>query len=287
MEQLDGVARKRIGFSILEEVYSEAKAYATPMDDVLVSHVALFMVQYSLARNMMKEGILPDIILGTSLGESVACAISGGMSKENALHAVIIQAKCIKEKCSNGTMIAVLDSPSLFKNGNIFGITCELVSVNYCRHFVISVDANNANSVLRKLEDNKISHVRLPVKYAFHSSSMDRIYDEYVSHMKEFDVEKVCIPIASCATGTIVNEIDQYFFWRFLRKEIFFRETVRSARSKDFKNIYIDLGPSGTLSNMLIHGLLLEGSDVTMPSLSIFGKDCDNVAKIIDAVRNR
>ena len=48
-------------------------------DNLLHTHPALFMVQYSLAQTLLRRGMKPDVVLGYSLGEWVALAVSGAL----------------------------------------------------------------------------------------------------------------------------------------------------------------------------------------------------------------
>src|SRR5262245_21121822 len=83
LNQLDELVAPRIGTSVLRHLYDENCSSAV-LDDVLVSHPAIFMVEYALSRVLMEEHGAPAYLLAGSLGELVAAAVSEAMSLEHA-----------------------------------------------------------------------------------------------------------------------------------------------------------------------------------------------------------
>ena len=96
------------------------------------------MAEYALAYALEQRGIRPDYVIGASLGEHAAAAVSGVLSAEDALDCVLEQARIITETCRNGSMLAILGDPALYQDDPLLGEHSELASVNYHSHFVIS-----------------------------------------------------------------------------------------------------------------------------------------------------
>ncbi len=69
MLEMDAIAARRIGTSIVEEIYHPGKRVSDPFDSILFSHPAIFMIEYSLYKVLEDRGIYPDYVLGSSLGE--------------------------------------------------------------------------------------------------------------------------------------------------------------------------------------------------------------------------
>ena len=59
MIRLDGLAREISGKSVIDAIYSSGKAEV--FDRTLLTHPAIFMIEYSLARCLMHEGVKPDL----------------------------------------------------------------------------------------------------------------------------------------------------------------------------------------------------------------------------------
>src|SRR5690349_11489627 len=57
MVRLDEIARRLAGRSVIETLYSEAHRKADRFDCTLLTHPAIFMVEYSLAQTLMQAGL--------------------------------------------------------------------------------------------------------------------------------------------------------------------------------------------------------------------------------------
>lgn len=102
MVRLDDVVRQLCGKSVIEALYSETRGKAEPFDRTLLTHPAIFMVEYSLAQTLMEAGVWPDLVLGVSLGSFAAAAVAGFINVEDALTAVMRQAIAFEECCEPG-----------------------------------------------------------------------------------------------------------------------------------------------------------------------------------------
>ena len=108
MVRLDEVARQASGSSVIEALYSDARAKGEPFDRTLLTHPAIFMVEYALAQALIHAGVVPDLVLGVSMGSFAAAAVAGFIDVEDALTAVIRQAMSLEE-CSEAVPVHRLD----------------------------------------------------------------------------------------------------------------------------------------------------------------------------------
>jgi trans-AT polyketide synthase/acyltransferase/oxidoreductase domain-containing protein len=72
LRALDDIARPLLGRSVVEVVFHPQRRRMEPLDDLLISHPAILMVEVALARTLASQGILPDLVVGASLGELTA-----------------------------------------------------------------------------------------------------------------------------------------------------------------------------------------------------------------------
>lgn len=174
MLDLDDFAVSRFGFSVVKEIYHTANRLSDPFDRLLFSHPAIFMAEYALAYALEQKGIRPDYVIGASLGEYAAAAVSGVLSAEDALDCVLEQAEIITETCRNGSMLAVLGDPRLYQDDQLAREHSELAAVNYHSHFVISGERAHIKKIMDDLREKQIPHQLLPVSYGFHSALVDQ-----------------------------------------------------------------------------------------------------------------
>ena len=111
MELMDKRVQELIGESVLEKLYDAEKKKSDPFNRMLYTNPAIFMLQYSLAQVFIADSIRPDYVLGASLGEFVAAAVSGVASWQDVLEAVVVKAQIMEEQCPPGGMMAILASP--------------------------------------------------------------------------------------------------------------------------------------------------------------------------------
>src|SRR5215510_16507257 len=137
MQRLDESALRESGLSVIETLYSTAHGKGDPFDRTVLTHPAIFMVEYSLAETLIEAGVRPDMVLGVSLGSFAAATVAGFIAVEDALTSVVRQAIAFEEYCQPGGMTAVLTDPALFAE-QFFRDRCELAAVNFSSHFVIS-----------------------------------------------------------------------------------------------------------------------------------------------------
>jgi len=136
MIRLDTIAKGLTGDSVIGTLYSDASRKGDSFDRTLLTHPAIFMVEYSLAQALINAGVLPDMVLGASMGSFAAATVAGFIEVEDALASVVHQAIALEE-CERGGMIAVLADPALFAE-DFLSHRSELAAVNFSSHFVIS-----------------------------------------------------------------------------------------------------------------------------------------------------
>lgn len=248
MLKLNDIVYQNNGFSIVDEIYNPQKSKADKFDDISYTHPAIFMVEYSLARVFIENGIEPDYVLGASLGEYTAAAVAGVLSLEETLSCILKQAELVKNYCRPGSMIAIVAAPELYFQSGIISSNAELAAVNYSSHFVISGDAEKLLIIEDYLKSGEIFHVVLPVHVGFHSTNIDLVADRYKNFLQNFSFKRPEITKISCSLGSRVMEISAEFLWNAVRKPICFQKTILELEKNNQFN-YIDLGPSGTLAN--------------------------------------
>lgn len=255
MLEIDSIIVQYTGKSIVNEIYNPYKNINNKFDCVLYTHPAIFMLEYSLYQVLLEKEIVPDYLLGTSLGEFTCTAALGLMSLEDIAECVVKQAMIFEKYCSNGSMLAILNNPSLYYETPQLFENSELTSVNYQSHFVISVDNEKLNLITNFLIKRNIVFQLLPISYGFHSALIDPAEKVYKDFLKTKTYKRSAVSsFISCLVGGEMTEIYSDFYWDVVRQPIQFQRAILNLESKH-ECIYLDLGPSGTLANFVKQNL--------------------------------
>ena len=282
MIRLDGIAQEVSGRSVIEALYSGAHGKGDPFDRTLLTHPAIFMVEYSLAQSLIHAGVRPDIVLGVSMGSFAAAAAAGFIDVEDALTAVTRQAIALEECCEPGGMIAVLADPALFAEDFLSGRS-ELAAVNFSSHFVVSARRAELAEIEAALMKRDIGYQRLPVSVPFHSQWMEGARARFESFMRSIRLKRGRLPLACCDQSAILFDLSVDYFWNVVRRQIRFRETIERLE-RDGARRYIDLGPAGTLATFLKYIAPATTRSTAHAILTPYGFDRKNLAALLAAI---
>ena len=277
MQRLDALAQKHAGQSVLEAIYSGSKAQT--FDRTLLTHPAIFMVEYSLAQSLMRAGVQPDLTLGASLGSFAAAAVAGFLDVEDAMLAVLQQASTFEARCERGGMIAIVDDPSLFCAPFLSG-SADLAGINFGSHFAVSTRQEHIDSIVAELRQRNVTHQRLAVSFAFHSRWIDQVRAPFESFMRSIPRSRGRLPLVCCDQAVPLLDLPEDFFWRVVRQPMRLPDTLANLEIKgDYR--YIDVGPSGTMATFVKYGLPSTSRSTAHAVLTPFGQDQKNFTAVI------
>ena len=283
MRSGDAIVAQRHGFSILAELYGEGRRPATPFDRLEASHPALFLVQYALAKTLLHHGMRPDMLLGASLGETVAQSVAGMTSFEASLCAVADQPALFRRTCPAGGMVAVLDSPDLHARRPLLAARSEMAGVNADGHFVLSALAADLPAIEADLAACEAAFQRLPVPFAFHSRFIDAAEEAWRGAFGQQRREAAFWPVWSCCTGGVIGPATPDLSWRIVRQRMHVQQTLLTLE-KQGGAIYVDLSPSGTLAAVFRQSLGATSPSRLLPVVSPFGENIKRLRKTVAAL---
>ncbi|AWC30014.1 MULTISPECIES: acyltransferase domain-containing protein [Bacillus cereus group] len=246
----DRIVQDWIGKSAVEELYG-TKQVAHSFTETMLTHPSIFIVEYALARFLIESGIKPDYVVGTSLGEFTALAVSQVMTPESALACVLKQAQLVERDCEPGNMLLIQEDVSLFYETDYLYCRSDLAGIQSNHHFVISVVKQNMKEIEQFLRLHNINYYKLPISHAFHSTSMEVIANEYKKFLSKIKYNKVNIPLVSSVDGQMKKEISSDYLWEVTRKPIYFCKAICTLQKICSDAVFLDLGPGGTLHNSL------------------------------------
>lgn len=268
------------GFSILAQLYDPAQSKGDAFNRTLLTHPAIFLVEYSLAQTLREAGIEPDYVLGASMGSFAALAVAGVLTFEQTLQAVIEQAQAVEACCRPGGMLAVLANPALFDQMPWLYQQSTLAGVNFDKHFVISAGVRALSDIEQTLKQLAITQAMLPVSYAFHSPLIDPARTAYDDFLEALIYSVPRLPIMCCTYATELRAMPEGYLWTIIRQPIQFRQTIAAMEAKHAWT-YVDVGPAGTLATFVKYNLSAQSASSIFSIMTLFGQDLSNMDKLL------
>jgi len=304
MDDLDQVPRRKLSISVVDALYESGQPESIEMinslDRTAISHPALFMVQYALARTLMDDGILPDCLFGASLGEYVALALAEVMPPHEILSALVDNAHILETCCRPGTMIGVSDAVWRFENEPELNEYTSLAGIISPKQFVLSGSLPGVMRAIRHLEDTGTTFQRLPIRFGFHSPNIDPAAGVWKKRLAAITaraggLNRPSIDVISCCTASFVVRPEIDFFWEIGRGPILFRRALRTLKEELDRQAeplsshspvanLIDLGPGSHSSGFIRQNAVL-GKQVRIHRImTLFNHDMKNLSKLKEKV---
>jgi len=284
LDEAETVVREAAGFSLLDRVFGAPASQ--PMDDLATTHPALVAVGLALYETLRSEGVTPDLLLGSSLGELVAATAAGCCTPATALRFAVAHARCVVEHSGGeGGMLAVLGPLATLQRLSDGGREAYLVGENFPGHFTIS----GSHAVLARIEAELaalgVTFVRLPVRTAFHSPLVQASTAPFLAACKQFDFAWTPrIPLVSTLTTARVGRFTPEHFAAVVAGPLRFRDTLL-ALEREGPAYYVDCGPAGTMATFVKHNPEVSMGSQPFPILTPFRNGRRNLDKLIDQLR--
>lgn len=227
------------------------ESHADKLNHTRYTQPALFTLQVSLARLLMKWGMFPDAVIGYSVGELAAACVAGILSLEDGLLLIAERGRLVHEHGGEGGMAAISSDEKTVKRilTSVEGV--EIATLNGPAGQVISGSREAVEQAMRLFEAVDIETRMLNVSHAFHSELMDPALKPFAKVAKSITYHLPRIPILSNLTGTFsINEMSDAAYWvDHLRKPVRFGDSMSCLFTEKF-DTFIEIGPKPTILGM-------------------------------------
>jgi acyl transferase domain-containing protein/thioesterase domain-containing protein len=219
------------------------------LNQTWVTQPALFAVEYALAKLWASWGVVPQAMVGHSIGEYVAACLAGVFSLEAALAIVATRAR-LMQSLPAGAMIAVLVAEQDLLP--LLPADISIAAINGPQQCVASGTHSAIEELARELDQREIPFRRLHTSHAFHSQMTEPILAPFAEFVNQFAVSPPAIPYLSNVTGTWITPADvkDPDYWkRHLRGTVRFTDALEELFRKPGR-ILLEIGPGQTLSSL-------------------------------------
>jgi amino acid adenylation domain-containing protein len=248
----------KAGIPDLKETLFDAQ-YAERLNQTLYTQPALFSWQYAMSKLLQHWGVIPQWVMGHSIGEFAACVVAGHLPVESAIELVAHRALLMEHNTAAGNMLAVRSNEASLLDVLSTYTDIVIASINGKENFVLSGPIKSIDALQKDIKKAGITCQLLRVNRSFHSSSMDRLKTAFYNHQISLSVPvnttASFLPemySSLTASKTELGDLDTDYWFSQLRQPVNFYKTTQSLAMEQPDHI-IEIGPDGSFSSLLKH----------------------------------
>ncbi|WP_420824693.1 SDR family NAD(P)-dependent oxidoreductase, partial [Streptomyces spiramenti] len=226
------------------------------LDRTAYAQPALFALEVALFRLLESWGLVPDYLLGHSVGEITAAHLAGVFSLDDACTLIAARGRLMDELPPGGAMLSVRateqDMRALLGELDPAGNRLSIAAVNGPATVVVSGDEDAIEEVAGRCAAAGHATARLRVSHAFHSARLEPVLADYRAIAELLDYAPPRIPVVSNLTGrtATTEELTSPEYWvRHARETVQFRDGIRHLTERGVRT-FLELGPDPVLSTL-------------------------------------
>ncbi|NVN42657.1 type I polyketide synthase [Asaia siamensis] len=248
----DTIFKAISGFSIVDEILKEAEF--TRIDNTAILQPAIFVIQVLVTEYLAQQGILPDAVLGHSMGEVAAAYVAGALSLDDAVTVIYYRSTLQGTLDGTGRMLAVGLSAEAAQ---------EVIAEQAPELCVAAINAPNTctlagpEEAIRTLSAhlsqkglfNRILNVDVP----FHSAIMDRIEIDLKTALSDLSPKAAATPFYSTVHGALAadeHRVDSDYWFKNARQPVLFASAVEACLADGFTQ-FVEIGPHPVIGRSL------------------------------------
>lgn len=208
---------------------------------------ALFAIEVALSALLRQWGVVPDVVLGHSVGEITAAHVAGVISLPDAARVVAGRGRLMAGLAAGGVMVAVAAGED--EVTPILSEGVGIAAINGPNAVVISGAEGPVGAVAARLARRGRRVHRLAVSHAFHSALMEPMLEPFAELMVGITPARPGIQLVSNVSGQLSGPgYGSGSYWvEHVRRPVRFADGVRTAESLG-AGVFVEVGPGGALS---------------------------------------
>ncbi|CAH9058399.1 D-alanine--D-alanyl carrier protein ligase [Pseudoalteromonas holothuriae] len=254
IDECDELLANSLGKRLIEVLYDGAE---NEIEQTKWAQVAIFVVEYALAKLLLSFGVTPDKLLGHSVGEYAAACIAGVFSLADAIKLISSRALLMHQLEATGTMVsarcdAVLANQLIAQHKNEAAISA------YHGHsgVVFSGSDSAITAICTQLNEKAIKFKKLNTARAFHSPLMIPMLAEFKNVAESISFHLPCYDFISSVTGQLEREAlcePQYWVEQIVQP-VKFADALNVLKDSEYFCV-LEIGPKAVLSTLVQENL--------------------------------
>ena len=218
---------------------------------------ALFAFQVALADTWRAWGIVPDAVVGHSMGEIAAAHVSGALSIEDAALLVCERSRLLTELSGHGGLALVeLDLREAREVARAYDGALDVAAANGPRATVLTGPPAALDAAVEELRDRGVFARRIAVDFAAHSAGVEPLQPRLREALRGIVPGPAHTPLYSTVTGAPIDgaELGPAYWERNLRQTVLFAPVVERLL-EDRTSVFLEIAPHPVLARSIADGV--------------------------------
>ncbi|GFM69825.1 acyltransferase domain-containing protein [Pseudomonas cichorii] len=277
IDRCNAIGQTCMGVSLLSILFPAPGDDSRLIDQTRYAQPALFALEYSLAQVWLSFGVVPDILLGHSLGEFAAACVGGVFSLEDGMRLVAERGRLMQALPQDGGMSAITlthdETKTLLAQ---HAIDLSIAAINAPSNLVVSGALSELDKLYAVLDGMGVKYIRLNVSHAFHSELMEPMLVPFASVLEGISMSTPRYSLVSNVSGEMATErlLTSEYWLDHVRQPVRFMDCIQSAFRKGGRT-FLEIGPKAVLSTIGAACLKHDDADQTTWIASLSSKVAD------------
>jgi acyl transferase domain-containing protein/thioesterase domain-containing protein/acyl carrier protein len=251
IEQCDALLRQYADWSLWDEL--TASEEHSRINETQIAQCAIFAVQVALSALWRHWGIIPEAIVGHSVGEVAAAHVAGVLSLEDAIRVIFHRSRLQATTAGLGKMLAVgLSKEEADRVLVGYSEDVSLAAINSLQSVTLAGKASALEEIAKSLELQEIFCQFLRVEVPYHSPLMEPLKAELAESLQGITPQRATIPLFSTVTGQQVcgSELDGEYWGQNMRNPVLFATAVDGLMQAEY-DLFLEIGAHPVLGSYI------------------------------------
>ncbi|WHU49456.1 beta-ketoacyl synthase N-terminal-like domain-containing protein [Gordonia sp. L191] len=266
LEEIEPDFREQVGFSLIDVIRSGA-----PVTGIDRIQPVLTGLQLALTRLWRAHGIVPDAVIGHSMGEAAAAVVAGALSVADGLKVIATRSRLMRRLAGQGAMALIeLDATSAHELvAGFAGVTVAVLASP--RQCVIAGPPEQVDAVVARVAAQDRLARRVEVDVASHHPIIDPVLPDLRAALADLSPRRPHLPLLSTTLETGEPTFDADYWCANLRNPVRFAPAV--ARAGADHGVFVEVSPHPLLTHAIDETL----SDIHHHAVPTLLRDADEL----------
>ena len=241
LTRCDGAIRAEAGWSLLDRLTG---ADDTP-DTLDTIQPTLWAMETALTALLGSWGIVPDVIVGHSMGEVAAAGAAGVLDLADAAAVICRRSKLARRLSGQGAMVSVeLSAQDALAELAGYEDRVSVAVSNSPTYTVLSGDPAALDTIVANLDDRGVFCRPVKVDFASHSPQVDLLRDDLLAELADLTPGPARIPFWSTVEHALLDGpgMDAAYWARNLRQPVRFGDAVAELAGPG-PTVFVEVSP--------------------------------------------